>query len=99
MLKSNPPLWWSKRSAILRYSSAVLAVAIAVVAGRLIVVFLHTEPFVSLFLCAVMFAAWFGGFGPGLFAIALSALAFHYYLVPPVNSFTVKFNAFAVQFN
>jgi PAS domain S-box-containing protein len=32
-------------------------------------------------LCAVIFAAWFG-FGPGLLAIAVSLLAFHYYLAP-----------------
>jgi K+-sensing histidine kinase KdpD len=97
MLKSNRPLWWSKRPAILRYASAVLSVATAVVAGRMVVVFLHTEPFVSLFLCAVMFAAWFGGFGPGLLAIVLSVLAFHYYLVPPINTFTIKSNVLAVQ--
>jgi signal transduction histidine kinase len=97
MLKSNRPLWRSKRPAILRYASAVLSVATAVVAGRMVVVFLHTEPFVSLFLCAVMFAAWFGGFGPGLLAIVLSVLAFHYYLVPPINTFTIKSNMLAVQ--
>lgn len=43
-------------------------------------------------ICAIMFAAWFGGFGPGLLAIALALFAFHYYVVPPVNSFTVKHN-------
>jgi PAS domain S-box-containing protein len=47
-------------------------------------------------LCAVIFAAWFG-FGPGLFAIALSLLAFHYYLAPPINSFGLKDNLFAAQ--
>jgi PAS domain S-box-containing protein len=45
---------------------------------------------------AVMFAAWFGGFGPGLLAIALALLAFHYYVVPPVNSFTAKHNLFSL---
>jgi PAS domain S-box-containing protein len=47
-------------------------------------------------LCAVIFAAWFG-FGPGLLAIALSLFAFHYYLVPPINSFALKHNIFAVD--
>jgi len=87
MSKSNPPLWWSKPSAISRYAIAVLSIAIAVVVAQLAIVFLHTEPFVSLFLCAIMFVAWFGGFGPGLFASALALLAFDYYLVPPINSF------------
>ena len=45
---------------------------------------------------AVMFAAWFGGFGPGLLAIALALLAFHYYVVPPVNSFTLKHDLFSL---
>ena len=40
---------------------------------------------VSLFLCAVMFSAWFGGVGPGFLATVLSALAF-YYSFPATNS-------------
>src|SRR5262245_13588348 len=40
---------------------------------------------VSLFLCAVMFSAWFGGFTPGLLAIGLSLLAFDHYFLPPAN--------------
>jgi PAS domain S-box-containing protein len=47
-------------------------------------------------LCAVIFAAWFG-FGPGLVAIALSLFAFHYYLVPPINSFWLKHDVLVVQ--
>jgi PAS domain S-box-containing protein len=47
-------------------------------------------------LCAVIVAAWFGGFGPALLAIALGLLAFHYYLVLPVNSFVWKHDVFAV---
>jgi K+-sensing histidine kinase KdpD len=33
----------------------------------------------TLFLCAVMLGALYGGVGPGLLAATLSALAFHYY--------------------
>jgi C4-dicarboxylate-specific signal transduction histidine kinase len=32
----------------------------------------------TLFLCAVMLSAWFGGLGPGLLAAIVSTLAFHY---------------------
>src|SRR5437868_4983712 len=39
---------------------------------------------------------WFGGFGTALLAIALALLAFHYYLMPPINSFTWKHDLFAV---
>jgi C4-dicarboxylate-specific signal transduction histidine kinase len=45
---------------------------------------------VSLFLCAVILSAWFGGAGPGLLATALSALAFYYYFLPPTHSLAAK---------
>ena len=87
--EGSPPLWWLKSSAISRYAIAVLSIAVALGASHLSLAFLNTEPFVSLFLCAILFVAWFGGFGPGLFATALALLAFDYYLVPPINSFAV----------
>jgi PAS domain S-box-containing protein len=89
-LKAASPLWWSKPSAISRYAIAALSIALALVVAELTVVFLHTEPVVSLFLCAILFAAWFGGLGPGLFAVVLAFLAFDYYLVAPFNSFAVE---------
>ena len=98
-MSKSIPLWWSNPSTVSRYAIAGLAVAIALVAARLAVMFLHTEPFVSLFICAIMFVSWFGGFGPGLFAIALSLLAFHYYLEAPIHSSTTTFSSFAVQIN
>jgi PAS domain S-box-containing protein len=96
MPKSGPPPWLSKQSAISRYAVAILSVAVAAVAAQILTVFLHTEPIASSMISAVMFAAWFGGFGPGLLAIALALLAFHYYVVPPVNSFTTKHNLFSL---
>src|SRR6202022_3175350 len=90
------PLLWSDPSAILRYAIAVLSVAIAIVVADLLTRFLHTEPIASSMLCAVIFAAWFG-FGPGLVAIALSLFAFHYYLVPPINSFWWKHDVLVLQ--
>jgi PAS domain S-box-containing protein len=95
---SNPrSVAWAEPSAIARYAIAVLSVAMAIVAAELLTRILHTEPIASSMLCAVIFAAWFGGFGPGLLAIALSLLAVHYYLVPPVNSFALKQNLFAMD--
>jgi hypothetical protein len=55
------PLWPAASGAILHYAVAVLAVAAAVVAGLAADRLLHTAPFVSLFLCAILFAAWRGG--------------------------------------
>jgi len=75
---------------------AVFSVAIAIVAAELITRLLQAEPIASSMLCAVIVAAWFGGFGPALLAIALALLAFHYYLVPPINSFTWKHDLSAV---
>ena len=74
----------------------MLSVAVAAVAAQILTVFLHTEPIASSMICAIMFAAWFGGFGPGLLAIALALFAFHYYVMPPVNSFTLKHNLFSL---
>jgi PAS domain S-box-containing protein len=82
---------------ISHYATAVLSVAVAVIAAELITRFLHAEAIASSMLCAVIFAAWVGGFGPALLAIALALFAFHYYLVPPINSFTWKSDLFAVS--
>ena len=99
MSKSNHHLWWLKLSAISRYTIATLSVVATIVAVNMIVTFLHTELFVSLFICTIMFVAWFCGSGPALFATALSIVAFHYYLVGPNNLFTAKSNLFPVDSN
>src|ERR1700731_2925896 len=96
MRNSDPPRWRSEPSAVSRYATAVFSVALAIVVAHLLTVFLHTEPIASAMISAVMFAAWFGGFGPGLLATALAVLAIHYYLVPPLNSFALKGNIFSM---
>jgi len=78
----KPPGFWS-------YGIGVLSVAAALVISRLPAVHLQDAP-VSLFLCAVILSAWFGGVGPGLLATALSALAFNYYFLPPIYSLGPK---------
>jgi PAS domain S-box-containing protein len=96
MIKSDLPQRWPKSPTISYYAMAVLSVAGATVAAELFTRLLHAEPIALLMLCAVIFAAWLGGFGPALLAIALALFAFHYYLLPPINSFTWKYNLFAV---
>jgi PAS domain S-box-containing protein len=88
MFRSNP-LLWPKPPAIWGYGIAVVSVAAAFTLSQLPAVHLQDAP-VSLFLCAVMLTAWFGGIGPGLLATALSALAFNYYFLPPIHSLTLK---------
>ncbi|MEA2940313.1 MAG: hypothetical protein QOD09_842 [Bradyrhizobium sp.] len=87
---------WPMPPTISAYAMAVSSVAVAVVAAELFTRLLHAEAIASSMLCAVIFAAWIGGLGPALLAIAFALLAFHYYLLPPINSFTWKSNLFAV---
>jgi PAS domain S-box-containing protein len=74
---------------IRRYAIAVLSVLVALLISRSPVFHLEYAP-VSLFLCAVMLSAWFGGTGPGVLAALLSALGFYYSFLPPPNSFAAK---------
>jgi len=78
-----------KPPAVLTYGVAVLSVAVALVLAQWPVFHLHAAP-VSLFLCAAMFSAWFGGVGPGLLATVLSTLSFFYYFLSPANSLGAK---------
>jgi two-component system sensor kinase FixL len=82
-------LRWSDSPALLRYGIAVLSVLVALLVARWLEIHLVTAP-VSLFLCAIMLSAWFGGLRPGLFAVAISLLAFDYYFVLPVYSMAME---------
>jgi PAS domain S-box-containing protein len=94
MIKPDLRRSWPEAHGIF-YAMAVLSVAVAIVAAEIMTRLLHTEPIASSMLCAVIFTAWFGGFGPALLTIALALAAFHYYLAPPVNSFAWKHDLFA----
>ena len=72
-----------------RYAVAILSVSAALFASKIAVEYLNIEPYVSLFLCAIMFAAWFGGLGPGLVSTALAGLAFEYFVATPVDAFEI----------
>jgi C4-dicarboxylate-specific signal transduction histidine kinase len=67
---------------IVGYGAAALSVLAALIVARLLGRNLSGAP-VSLFLCAVMFSAWFGGVMPGLLSVVLAHLAFMYYVLPP----------------
>jgi PAS domain S-box-containing protein len=71
-------------SLILRYVAAVGAVAIALLFHLMLLPGGET-PFMF-FWPAVFFAAWYGGFGPGLIATVLSALAADFFLMLPLYS-------------
>src|SRR6267143_6033928 len=88
MLSSNP-LLWPRPPAFWGYGIAVLSVTVALIISRWPALHLQDAP-VSLFLCAVMLSAWFGGVGPGLLATTLSDLAFDYYFLAPMHSLAAK---------
>jgi PAS domain S-box-containing protein len=79
---------WLRHPVIFSYGVAVSSVVAALLLTLWLDVNLHAAP-VSIFICAVMFSAWFGGYGPGLLATVLCVLAFDYYFVPPTHSFGV----------
>jgi PAS domain S-box-containing protein len=88
-MSTPDPRGWLGYPVILNYSVTVLSVGAALILTLWLDVNLHAAP-VSIFICAVMFSAWFGGYGPGLLATVLAILAFQYYFVPPIYSFAVE---------
>ncbi|MCU1310461.1 MAG: sensor signal transduction histidine kinase protein [Candidatus Angelobacter sp.] len=83
MSRFNPFLW-RRPPVILRYGIAVLSVTVALILSSWAALHLQAAP-VSLFLSAVMLAAWFGGVGPGLLAVVFSVFVFYYYILPPIG--------------
>ena len=92
-LETGDSQWRRWRAAAVRWVVAIVSVAAAVILAQVLERYWESTPFVSLFLCAIMFSAWFGGFKPGLLAIALSVLAFDYYFLPPTHSLVMNFRA------
>ena len=89
---NSKPLWWSNPPVVWRYAVTLVLVTSAVILAQLLERYWQSTPFVSLFLCAIMFSAWFGGLRQGLLATALLVLAFDYYFLPPTHSFVPNFN-------
>src|SRR6202795_4318422 len=83
------PLLWPKLPAIWSYLIAFVSVAAALIISRWPTLHLQDAP-VSLFLCAVILSAWFGGLWPGLLATTLSAISFYYYFLHPMHSWHAK---------
>ena len=72
-----------------RYAIAVSSVAAVFGLTMLLVNFVQTDVS-TLYLVAVMFAAWRGGLGAGLLATVLSVAIATYFFLPPVYSFSLK---------
>ena len=77
------------RSTILRYAIALLSIVVATALRRLLdPIFGDAFPFATLFF-AVLVAAWYGGFGPGVTATLAGAVASAWLLLPPRDQLAV----------
>ena len=82
--------WAQKNSGLVRYGAAGLA-ALAATLIRISLIPLIGEtavPFITYF-PAVLFVAWYSGFGAATLCILLSALAADYYFVPLTRSLLI----------
>jgi len=70
---------------VIRYAAAaILVFGTVMLTDRLKEMFQGTPN--ALFFCATILSAWYGGFGPGILASLLSALAVEFYLPPSTRS-------------
>ena len=84
MSKAN---WWTNPPSSVKCAVTFVSVASAVVLAWLLWHFWHSEAFASVFFCAIIFSAWFGGFRQALLGVTVSALAFDYFFLTPTHSF------------
>ena len=68
-----------------RYLAAVLTVAGSLLFRRILQPWLAFDVPYLQFFPAILFTAWYGGFGPGILASALSVLAAMYFFLPPAG--------------
>jgi two-component sensor histidine kinase len=71
------------------YSLALLTPALALGLTWLLPSLQQQTPS-PLFYLSVMVSAWWGGLGPGLFAVAASVAALHYFLLPPLYTLAFR---------
>src|SRR5258708_28102276 len=76
---------------ILYYGIACATPALAVVLDVSFSRLWGIDPPASVFLCGIIIVAWVSGPGPALLATALTVLAFDYFLMQPIYSFTLEF--------
>jgi PAS domain S-box-containing protein len=78
------------RSILVRYGVAAAAVGFTLIIKALLGSWVGSGPPLILFIPALTFSAWFGGFGPGMLTTALSVLLCNYLYFPPIGSLLVE---------
>jgi PAS domain S-box-containing protein len=76
---------------ILDYGIACVTPALALVLDASFSRLWGFDPPASVFLCGIIIVAWVSGPGPALLSTVLTVLAFDYFLLQPIYSFTVEF--------
>jgi two-component system, OmpR family, sensor histidine kinase KdpD len=71
------------------YALSLLIVAAAVPLGMALRAFLNSANITSVFLTAILFTAVLFGRGPSLFASLAAVLAYNFFFLPPLYSFTI----------
>lgn len=93
LIAGHPPRDWPfRRSAVMRYGVAVLAVAAAFAIRYLVYGDLVNRIVFTFFVPAALVAAWYGGLGPGILATALGLLLGDYFFMPPRHALWVLGN-------
>src|ERR1700684_1811572 len=87
MSKAN---WWTNPPSSVKYAVTLISVASAVLVAWVLWHSWHSEAFASVFFCAIIFSAWFGGFRQGLLGVTVSAMAFDYFFLSPNHSFFLE---------
>ena len=77
------------REIALRYGAAALAIAGATAVRGFLDPWLGDRVPFGIYFVAVIFAAWYGGFGPSLLALVLGTLAASHFFIDPHNSMLI----------
>jgi len=90
-LQTNFPPGKSDPSVIARYAAAIIAVLLGWLAREALTpAFGPTANPFMMFFAAVAMAAWYGGLGPGVLAVALSAATANWFFLEPTHSLSFR---------
>jgi PAS domain S-box-containing protein len=78
-----------RRTILVNYSVAAAVVGLIPIIKAPLESWVGSGPPLILFIPALTFSAWFGGFGPGVLATALGVLTCNYFYFPPIGSLMV----------
>jgi PAS domain S-box-containing protein len=84
-MSTTVPVRGLRQTAFLSYGAALLSFTLALLVAEILKSQFRYEPY-AVFICAMMFSAWYGGTKPGLLALVLSIFAFHSFFLGSILS-------------